>query len=298
MCLLPVMVISAEAWHDFAAGWVGGSLGVLCGHPLDTVKVRQQALHVSPLRCLQLTLRHEGPRALFKGLAFPLVSAGGVNAVFFGAYYNCLRWLDGGGGGTGRAPLWQVGAAGAVGGVVQLSVAVPVEVVKIQLQTRTGAAAAWTRHYQTSARGPLSCLAELRRRAGVAAWYQGLRAQLYRDVPASAAYFVIYEAACRYSRRSELLPEPATVLLAGGMAGLLSWTLILPFDVVKSRLQAADPARPEFSGALHCARMTVLRDGPTALMRGFSAMALRGFVVNAATFLGYEYAMVGIGWLA
>ncbi|XP_037069929.1 solute carrier family 25 member 45-like [Pollicipes pollicipes] len=284
-----------EAWRDFLAGWAGGSLGILCGHPLDTVKVRQQALLVSPLQCLRITLRHEGARGLFKGLAFPMASAGAVNAVFFGVYYNCLRWL-GDGAASASAPLLHVWAAGSVGGVVQLAVAVPVEVVKIQLQTRTGAGGAWARHYQTPAGGPLGCLAELYRRRGPAGCYRGLHVQLLRDVPASGAYFVLYEALSRWARERRLPPAPS-VLLAGGAAGLLSWTLILPLDVLKSRIQADCPDRPQFRGVLHCAQITVLRDGPAALLRGFTAMSVRGFVVNAATFFGYEYAMVGIRWL-
>ncbi|XP_043224964.1 solute carrier family 25 member 45-like [Amphibalanus amphitrite] len=289
---------TAEAWHDFAAGWAGGSLGILCGHPLDTIKVRQQALLVSPLRCLTATLRHEGARGLFKGLAFPLVSAGAVNSVFFGVYYNCLRHLNSGGGGGGaEAPLRHVAAAGALGGLAQLAVAVPVDLVKIQLQTRTGASGGWVRHYQTPAAGPLACLAALYRAGGAAAWYRGFGVQLLRDVPASAAYFVLYEAGVRWAR-SHQVPSAAAVLVAGGAAGVLSWSLILPLDVVKSRIQADSPERPQFRGVVHCARETVIRDGPAALFRGFTTMATRGFVVNAATFFGYEYFMVGIKLVA
>ena len=292
---------TAEVWHDFAAGWAGGSLGILCGHPLDTVKVRQQALLVSPLRCLSATLRHEGARGLFKGLAFPLVSAGAVNSVFFGVYYNCLRLLSGGGSGGSEgaesAPLRYVAAAGALGGLVQLAVAVPVDLVKIQLQTRTGTAGGWVRHYQTPASGPLSCLAALYRAGGAAAWYRGLGAQLLRDVPASAAYFALYEAGSRWARRRGA-PSALTVLAAGGMAGAISWTLILPLDAMKSRIQADCPERPHFRGVLHCARETVIRDGATALFRGFTTVAARGFVVNAATFFGYEYFMMGVHLMA
>ena len=127
--------------------------------------------------------------------------------------------------------------------------------------------------------------------------YQGLPAQLLRDVPASGAYFVLYEAMTRWARE-RALPAAPSVLVAGGAAGVLSWSLILPLDVIKSRMQADRPDRPQFRGVLHCAQVTVLRDGPAALFRGFTTMAVRGFIVNAATFFGYEYAMVGIDWLA
>ena len=296
-CVESDRTVMAESWRDFAAGWAGGSLGILFGHPLDTIKVRQQALLVSPLHCLRSTLRHEGARGLFKGLAFPLVSAGAVNSVFFGVYSSCLRWLDGGRGGSGEPSLRHVAVAGGLGGVVQLSVAVPVELVKIQLQTRTGAAGGWVQHYQTPAAGPISCLAALYRSGGAAAWYRGLGVQLLRDVPASSAYFFLYEAGLRESRRRGV-PSALAVLAAGGVAGVLSWALILPLDVVKSRIQADNPERPQFRGVLHCARETVVRDGPAALFRGFSTMAARAFVVNAVTLFGYEYFMIGLRLIA
>ncbi|KAF0309969.1 Solute carrier family 25 member 45 [Amphibalanus amphitrite] len=162
-----------SVWHELAAGSVGGMAGILVGHPADTIKVRQQTLGGSPLATLRTTLKHEGTRGLYKGMAFPLVTNGLLNAIYFGAYSGALRGLDwalgglAGGGSADRPPdTGRLFVAGCVGGVAQLVVATPVDLVKIQLQTRTEGAG-WRAHYTTAARGPLGCLAELYRRRGV-----------------------------------------------------------------------------------------------------------------------------------
>ena len=36
--------MSSNWWCDFVAGWLGGSAGIVVGHPADTVKVVQQVL--------------------------------------------------------------------------------------------------------------------------------------------------------------------------------------------------------------------------------------------------------------
>ena len=36
--------MSSNWWCDFVAGWIGGSAGIVVGHPADTVKVVQQVL--------------------------------------------------------------------------------------------------------------------------------------------------------------------------------------------------------------------------------------------------------------
>merc|ERR1719391_1946611 len=83
LSFLPFPVMSC----DFFAGWVGGCCGILFGHPFDTLKVRQQALNTTSVTA---TVREAVNSGLFttlkRGLAFPLISAGAINSVFFGVY--------------------------------------------------------------------------------------------------------------------------------------------------------------------------------------------------------------------
>ena len=290
-------------WHELLAGSAGGMAGVLIGHPADTIKVRQQTLGLSVMTTLRTTLQYEGVRGLFKGMAFPLLTNGVLNAIYFGASSGALRGIDwalggpSGGGSADRAPLTaRLFAAGCVGGAAQLLVAVPVDLVKIQLQTRTEGGA-WRAHHTTLASGPLECLAQLYRLRGVRGWYHGLGAMAARDVASFGLYISLYERANWELRRRVDVSRRGAALLAGGLAGTAAWLSILPIDVVKSKLQADDPARPMYRGMVHCARLTVLRDGPRALFTGGMLLVTRAFIVNAVIFLGYECGLEAIHWM-
>ena len=66
---------------------MGGSTGLMCGHPLDTVKVIQQAgTRTSMTRVITNILKTEGVAGYFKGMLYPVLTAGAINSVFFGIY--------------------------------------------------------------------------------------------------------------------------------------------------------------------------------------------------------------------
>ena len=77
-------------------------------------------------------------------------------------------------------------------------------------------------------------------------------------------------------------PYPSTlaVLFAGGTAGMLSWLIVYPLDVIKSRLQA--DAR--FASSRQVVLETYRTEGLAVFMRGCSPTLLRAFPTNAATF--------------
>ena len=74
-----------------------------------------------------------------------------------------------------------------------------------------------------------------------------------------------------------------------GMAGVAMWTIAIPPDVLKSRLQSAPPGT--YSGIWDVFRKTMATDGPKALFKGWGAAMLRAIPANAATFMGYEVSL-------
>jgi solute carrier family 25 carnitine/acylcarnitine transporter 20/29 len=117
--------------------------------------------------------------------------------------------------------------------------------------------------------------------------YRGTVAQLYRDIPASASYFAIFEYSSFYGHK--YFPSVNSQLisfLSGGLAGVLSWTLILPLDVMKSRVQA-DVKANLYTGLWDCVKKSVQEEGFLVLFRGYSAVATRAFLVNSVTLLVY-----------
>lgn len=64
------------------------------GHPADTIKLRQQTLNTTVTQTIVKTYQNEGIRGFFKGMLFPLLGTGPLNAIFFGVYSNSMRWLN------------------------------------------------------------------------------------------------------------------------------------------------------------------------------------------------------------
>lgn len=86
-----------------------------------------------------------------------------------------------------------------------------------------------------------------------------------------------------------LTPGSATVLVAGGFAGIASWVTATPLDVVKSRMQMAGLGQREFQGLLDCMVSSARQEGLGVFFRGLTINSARAFPVNAVTFLSYEY---------
>lgn len=78
-------------------------------------------------------------------------------------------------------------------------------------------------------------------------------------------------------------------MFAGGMAGVAMWSVAIPPDTIKSRIQSAPNGT--YRGFLDCARQLIAKDGVTALWSGFGPAMARAFPANAATFLGVEISL-------
>ena len=83
-------------------------------------------------------------------------------------------------------------------------------------------------------------------------------------------------------------------MIAGGLAGALSWTVVYPFDVIKTYMQIAGTSTSEAAAAMKdmsmigVAQTLYRRNGFGAFFRGLGATVFRAFPVNASTFFFYE----------
>jgi len=141
----------------------------------------------------------------------------------------------------------------------------------------------------TNYSGPVAAVRALYKEGGIRSIFRGSVATLARDGPGSAAYFVAYELA-----KKALTPanQPTSqlnlgaIIIAGGTAGIAMWSIAIPPDVIKSRIQSAPHGT--YSGFTDCIRKTIAKDGVKALWKGFGPAMARAFPANAATFLGVE----------
>lgn len=118
---------------------------------------------------------------------------------------------------------------------------------------------------------------------------------MIRDAPSYGLYFLAYEG---MKRTLDVSGDDHAwkLLLAGGVAGTVSWASIYPIDVIKSRLQMQPSqesllVRPPYRSIKDCVVRSYRSEGSGVFFRGLWPTLLRGFPVNAVTFYVYELVM-------
>jgi solute carrier family 25 (mitochondrial carnitine/acylcarnitine transporter), member 20/29 len=96
--------------------------------------------------------------------------------------------------------------------------------------------------------------------------FKGVTLSLLREIPANIIYFNIY-----YKFREEY-----GILFSGGLAGVLSWALTYPIDVLKTRIQS-----DKFNNLHHAI-------SKKSLFKGFIPCISRALIVNSLGFYVYE----------
>ncbi|XP_059189335.1 mitochondrial carnitine/acylcarnitine carrier protein isoform X1 [Centropristis striata] len=285
---------------NFVAGGVAGACLLLAGHPLDTIKVRlqtqpkasraQYVLYTGTYDCFRKTVSKEGLLGLYKGMGAPLAGVAPMMAIsFFGfGLGKQLQQTD------PSKPLThtQIFLSGCLAGVFTTVIVAPGERIKCLLQVQASSG-------QSKYSGPVDCAVRLYQEQGIRSVYKGTVLTLIRDVPSNGLYFLTYEYLKNFlTPEGESVSQLSTpkILLAGGVAGLLNWTIALPPDVLKSNFQTA--ADGKYRGLVDVLRTLLREEGPRALYKGFNAVFLRAFPANAACFLGFEVALKGLNTLA
>jgi solute carrier family 25 carnitine/acylcarnitine transporter 20/29 len=230
---------------------------------------------------LRKTVAQEGVAGLFRGVSAPLAVVTPVFAVGFWAYdmgqrgirqyydYKPTRELT----------LAQLCMAGGFSAIPTMLLVAPSERWKILMQVHKGRYASLG-----------DCARQVYREGGLRGMYRGTALTLCRDIPGNLAWFGTYEV-CKSQLTKWANPhgdpeEKSTpaILTAGGLAGMACWAVCIPFDVLKSRQQAA--AHSISAGQV--LRDLLRTEGWRALFRGLRPALLRAFPANAACFYGME----------
>lgn len=271
-------------------GFLSGSVSVIVGHPFDTVKVRMQAGHTQysgTMDCFRRIIGKESFRALYKGLLSPLLANSALNAITFSTWQETQRLLHFQEGSD--APLSKVFLAGAIAGVVQCSVATPMELVRSRLQVQVGAAA------NATYAGHIDCVRKIYQTDGLPGLYRGNVSMLLREGPAFGVFFSMYEATKRLLC-PELKPgehEPMWVEAMGGaVTGACTWTAVMPIDVISTRIQCPPDPLAECDASqrsvVQVAKQIFKEGGVGAFYKGLGVAVGRGIVLNALVFPVYE----------
>ncbi|KAI9206744.1 mitochondrial carrier domain-containing protein [Polychytrium aggregatum] len=273
---------------SFIAGGMAGVFSVLAGHPFDTLKVRLQTStqYKGLADCFKQTIVKEGPLGLYKGMMSPLVGVTPMFALSFWAYEvgQQLVYAATPNRKSKDLTLTEFAIAGAFSAIPTTIVTTPMERIKVIMQTQDA------NPNGTKYKGMVDAGVGVFREGGLKGLYRGTIATLARDIPGSAAYFVAYEAVYRALKpKNNEAMSMGAVMFAGGMAGVAMWSIAIPPDVIKSRIQAAPPGT--YKGFMDCATKMIATEGPSSLFKGLGPALLRAFPANAAGFLGRAFAI-------
>ncbi|KAK5107903.1 hypothetical protein LTR62_000563 [Meristemomyces frigidus] len=277
--------------------------------PLDFAKSRMQSYQTGFMHTIKDAYRVEGLRAFWRGVLPPLISIMTVRTISFSIYQKAKYWADRTiVTATGHSPLLIANApgsypniytmtcfgfAGAVSGAVITTLSCPFELTKLSEQlagkeareqkaidkvARTGKEAK-TGSWATARR-------LLRDRGFFRGLYAGYRLHLLRDTIGTAIYFTTYESAKQMlaNARGKSPTSPYAVVVAGGLCGILTTSMIYPVDVAKTLYQKALLS----AGSAHVERpaIKVFQQGA---YRGLTVSMLRSCVINSLFFSNFEF---------
>uniref|UniRef100_A0A674PR73 Mitochondrial glutamate carrier 2 n=1 Tax=Takifugu rubripes TaxID=31033 RepID=A0A674PR73_TAKRU len=307
-------------------GGVAGLVGVTCVFPIDLAKTRLQnqqgvQIYKGMLDCLAKTVHTEGYFGCYRGAAVNLTLVTPEKAIKLAANDVFRQMLSK----DGYLPLWGEVLAGCGAGTCQVVVTTPMEMLKIQLQDagRLIAQRPVPTPAQASA-GPAPSLAapppsrpspstrpsamgitmELLKTHGLAGLYRGAGATLMRDVPFSMIYFPLFanlnalgqEGGGNVQARAPLWQS----FMSGCVAGSVAAVAVTPLDVIKTRLQTLQKGEGEdtYKGIIDCTRRIMMREGPSAFLKGATCRALviapLFGIAQGVYFLGVGEAVLGL----
>lgn len=223
--------------------------------------------YTSTYQCIRSVVAKESIAGLYRGLSSPMAGVAVVNAIIFGVYGNVQKRMSNPD--SLQSHFW----AGTAAGMCQSVVTSPMELAKTRMQLQTTHSTGGPMF-----RGPLDCVRYIHRTEGVRGIFRGFGITAVRDVPGFATYFVTYELLMRQSATQSAFHT----LMAGGFAGVFSWTLSLPFDVIKTRLQADGASK--YAGMVDCVKQSYRSEGLSFMTKGLSSTLIRAFLMNSVCF--------------
>lgn len=287
-------------WTSFAAGSIAGATGIFVGHPFDSLKVRVQVGET--LRDQKMDLATV--RQLYRGVVPPIVTAGSTQAINFAVYEHCKskihQFVNGGRKLRPEEELYSLSTTfwgGTCSGAIISLLTSPIGMVKIQQQV-------------VSEANVVSCIRSLYQKSGIRVFYRAYLSSFVMEAPGRGVYLWTYECVkfnlAKYAAISNAgLPLTSTSwegidsvkayktapfavsATAGACAGMFSWLVVYPLDVIKSRMQR-DAHRQQFTSFWQCWQDTWRAGGIRSLYRGIGYTLLRAGPVAASILPVYD----------
>jgi solute carrier family 25 (mitochondrial 2-oxodicarboxylate transporter), member 21 len=157
----------------------------------------------------------------------------------------------------------------------------PLDVIKTRVQLQGKSPVPGQDYYN----GMMDCFRKIVKNEGASRLYRGIGAPIMMEAPKRATKFaandswgIFYRSAFGMDRVTQPL-----AILTGATAGATESFVVVPFELVKIRLQ--DPASASrYNGLMDCVMKTVKNEGPLALYNGLESTMWRHILWNAGYF--------------
>jgi solute carrier family 25 carnitine/acylcarnitine transporter 20/29 len=121
-------------------------------------------------------------------------------------------------------------------------------------------------------------------------WYRGMGATLLRDIPANSIWFASYYLWKDYLMTATNSTQALYVApFAGAIAGMSSWSLIMPLDTIKTRIQSSHKNISIWQVCRNIAQEP--RSIWKTLYRGWLVAVLRSIPSNAVGWTATEFTL-------
>ncbi|KAK0617040.1 mitochondrial carrier domain-containing protein [Immersiella caudata] len=170
--------------------------------------------------------------------------------------------------------------AGAIAGVSEILVMYPLDVVKTRVQLQTAGATGADAYS-----GMLDCFQKIVRNEGFSRLYRGITAPILMEAPKRATKFAANDKWGKFYRDAfgQVKMTQSLSVLTGASAGATEAFVVVPFELVKIRLQDKASAS-KYNGMIDVVIKTVRNEGVLAMYNGLESTLWRHIFWNAGYF--------------
>eukprot|EP00548_Thalassiothrix_antarctica_P004645 CAMPEP_0194142582 /NCGR_PEP_ID=MMETSP0152-20130528/11812_1 /TAXON_ID=1049557 /ORGANISM="Thalassiothrix antarctica, Strain L6-D1" /LENGTH=255 /DNA_ID=CAMNT_0038841583 /DNA_START=161 /DNA_END=928 /DNA_ORIENTATION=- len=226
--------------------------------------------------------RNEGLAAFWKGAVPTALGMAAENAMAFGVNEALKRAFPDDQSAAQKDSkvlpnLFKPFLMGAITGCFSAPVLLPSEIIKAKMQVVVGTNSSSNQ-----------IIKKMLAKQGIRSLFVGLDAQLMRDCSFYGFFFGSYELMTFFFRNYvPSMPDEVNYFLSGGFAGMLGWSMAMPFDVPKTNVQSRYDTKVVGSYFPELLKIAKQR-GVMGLYSGLGPTLIRAFPANAALFLGVE----------
>jgi len=167
-----------------------------------------------------------------------------------------------------------------VAGVSEILVMYPLDVVKTRVQIQTGKGVG-----EDSYNGMVDCFRKIVRNEGFSRLYRGITAPILMEAPKRATKFAANDEWGKFYRNlfGVKKMDQSLSILTGATAGATESFVVVPFELVKIRLQDKAQAH-KYNGMIDCVQKIVRQEGILAMYQGLESTMWRHVLWNAGYF--------------